>query len=395
MISAAALDRPLDTLDDPDGKAIDVSGDHRAPGAGHASLGGFVYWSADTLQYTGGQYYGSMYRPVDRGSKGGGNGIYDGAAGGGVIHVITGFTLYLDGVISVDGGPAGGAAGGGSGGSVLVEVWELEGHGTVRAVGGDSKHGGGAGSGGRIAAYMGTRNHFQGVFKATGGAGSSYLLSSGGPGSVYVQDTRNTRPYNQLMLDNSGWNWDQYYTLDEPGIVRYQFNEVHLLRGASLQMLADTTPRNLTILKLYGDRTGRVHLRANHAGFLEKAEASKTTTKSPANIWIDEGAKAFMATLVYILGNGKVAFKWNGEVIGVQHLRIVPGRVVEMGPFAQTSSIVNGQYLPGEPGRFNFSSFELGAGSSFTFPTPMGMHFTVGFLVSNRLIPCGFLRVVL
>ena len=375
------MDRPLDTLDNTHGRGIDASGGGRAAGAGYASRGGYVYLDSDTLQSAGGQYYGSMYKPLDRGSRGGSNDLDRSGAGGGVIHVITGFTLYLDGEISVNGGPGVRATGGGSGGSILVRVWELEGHGTMKAVGGESPQGCG-GSGGRIAAYMGTKNNYQGIFKATGGVGSGYLLSSGGPGSVYIQDTRNTRPYNQFILDNSGWNWDQYYTLDEPGKLDYKFNEVHLLRSASLQMLTDATQRNLIIVKLYGDRTGRLHLKTNHAGFLEKAEASKTTTKSPANIWIDEGAKAFMATLVYILGNGKVAFKWNGEVIGVQHLRIVPGRVVEMGPFAQTSSISNGEYRPGEPGRFNFSSFELGAGSSFTFPTPMGMHFTVGFLVS-------------
>ena len=201
-----------------------------------------------------------------------------------------------------------------------------------------------------------------------------------------MQDTRNTRPYKQLLLDNSGWHWDQYFTLDKYSATQYHFDEVHLNRAASLQMPSSATKRNLTIVKLHGDRTGRMHLRANHIAFLEKAEASITTTKSPANIWIDEGAKAYMATLVYILGKGEVAFRWNGEVIGVQHLRIVPGRVVEMSLLAQTSALLDGEYISGKPGQFNFSSFELGAGSSFTFPTPMGMHFTVGMLVGENYL---------
>ncbi len=386
-VTAAATDRPEDTLNQAAGQGESSDSELQASGAGHASHGGAVYEFDGTLEHPGGSYYGSLYHPKERGSKGGSSPSKTGGEGGGLMKLTIGFTLHLDGDITVDGAPVEGYAGGGSAGSVHAQMWALEGHGRVLARGGDGYSGG---SGGRVALYLGSRNHFEGEYLATGGGCSSgTYLCHGGPGSVFLQDTRNTRPHTQLRLDNAGRNWDQKYTLDEPYTVRYVFDEVHLYNNASLQMLSDHTERNLTVNKLLGDRSGRIHLHANHTCFLEKAESAKTTTKTPANIWIDEGSRAFMATLVYILGTGEVAFRWNGEIVGVQHLRIVPGRVVEMGYFAQTSSLLDGQYTQGQPGIFHFSSFELGAGSSFTFPTPMGMHFTVAYMVSQRDIFSG------
>ena len=45
--------------------------------------------------------------------------------------------------------------GGGSGGSILIEACNVSGLGTVRAVGGDSLSGSGAGGGGRVAVHAG------------------------------------------------------------------------------------------------------------------------------------------------------------------------------------------------------------------------------------------------
>ena len=66
----------------------------------------------------------------------------------------------------------------------------------------------------------------------------------------------------------------------------------------------------------------------------------------------------------------------------MQHLRIVPGRNIAIGGNALTSSFMDDVYEAGTPGKFKFSSFELGATSKLLFPVPMGMHFTVGYLVS-------------
>ena len=65
--------------------------------------------------------------------------------------------------------------------------YNLEGHGIIQSVGGDGANGG---AGGRIAIILNTEIYFFGTYKALGGSGVGYYLTSGGPGSVYVQDKR-------------------------------------------------------------------------------------------------------------------------------------------------------------------------------------------------------------
>ena len=66
----------------------------------------------------------------------------------------------------------------------------------------------------------------------------------------------------------------------------------------------------------------------------------------------------------------------------MQHLRISPNSSIVIGSKALTSSLLDGVYKKGTPGKFQFSSFELGATSTLVFPVPMEMDFTVGYLVS-------------
>lgn len=103
--------------------------------------------------------------------------------------------------------------------------------------------------------------------------------------------------------------------------------------------------------------------------------------KSPINLWVDEGARAFLSPLVYMLGMGEIAFMWNGEIVGVRHMRIVPGRKISINPQAQTSWVRNGTLIQGVPGWFQFASLEEGAGAEMILPPPMGLRLTVGFLV--------------
>ena len=77
--------------------------------------------------------------------------------------------------------------------------------------------------------------------------------------------------------------------------------------------------------------------------------------------------------------------QWEGEIIGMQHLRIVPDRKIAIGGNALTSSLMDDVYKAGTPGKFQFSSFELGATSTLVFPAPMGLDFTVGYLVSVQI----------
>ena len=298
LLTVAASDRPEDTIDSTHGKG--QSG-NTPSGGGHACNGGYGGTVA------GGGYYGSLYYPQERGSRGGSRGSNSpGGNGGGLIQLNIGVSLFIDGTLKANGGDGRSGGAGGSAGSIRVTAAAFEGHGSLHAVGGAGSAGGSAG---RISVNIRGWNHFHGRHVATGGKGAD-INSHGGPGSVYLRDIRYMREHTQLLLDGGGATWDLYYTLDEPSMENYTFDELHLTNKASLQMKSgDDVSRSLTAVKIYGDKTGRIHLHANHIGFLEKAATLQTTMKTPANIWIDEGAKAYMATLVYILARGEIALK--------------------------------------------------------------------------------------
>lgn len=185
--------------------------------------------------------------------------------------------------------------------------------------------------------------------------------------------------YEQLHLDNSNYNWDHNYILDEGDQTYYYFDEIHLDKSASLQMISgDNVSRTLVVTKLFGDKTGRIYMRSGQETYLEEFQ---THTKLPTNIWIDEGSRAYMSPMVYILGLGEIAFRWNGEIIYVRHLRIVPGRVIEIDSNAMTSYIEDDVYVQGTPGTFEFATFEMGADAVLQLPSPMALVLTAGILV--------------
>ena len=72
----------------------------------------------------GGIAYGSIYKPTETGSIGGG-GEYAGK-GGGKAYIKVPAIILIDGFILVDGGDGSGTGGGGgSGGAILIEAGEL------------------------------------------------------------------------------------------------------------------------------------------------------------------------------------------------------------------------------------------------------------------------------
>ncbi len=148
----------------------------------------------------GGNSYGSVSSPNDRGSGGGGYPSYAmGGAGGGAIRITVTGVLQVDGKISAAGmAPSSSDGGGGSGGSIFLTVGSLAGSGTISANGGTSPGAGGGGGGGRIAIVNYSLNAFSGTLSAWGGGGSG----RGGAGTIY------TRGYNQtaglLLVDNGG-----------------------------------------------------------------------------------------------------------------------------------------------------------------------------------------------
>ena len=342
-------------------------------GGGHASAGGEGYNGL-----IGGNPYGTLYKP-DKPGRPGGNGSLVGTAGkgGGVIRIDTD-TLENDGFISANGGHAsqGSLAGGGSGGSVFISIeTTLSGTGTVSANGGKGDGAGGGGAGGRIGIHLKTQYAYRGALQALGGISTS-SVASGGPGTVYIQDVRLKLPFNQLHIDNQGQRWEQYVTLNE-NKTSYRFDELHLVRKASLRILPDSNAErvsNLSIAKIFGDRSGLLHLYRNHKAIIEVVEAQLTTTKTPVNFRIDSGAEAVMATTVYIVGDGAVALNCNGTLNGIRNLYVTQRRVVKF----QKGSRTLRDNEP--PGTFMFSNARLFSGSSVTMEDEIEMKMIVGFL---------------
>ena len=342
-------------------------------GGGHGGMGGVGYSGL-----VGGSPYGSLYEPDQPGRPGGdGNAAETAGKGGGVIWINTD-TLDNDGFITANGGDpsTGSHGGGGSGGSVYISIEAtFSGTGTVSANGGRGDGAGGCGSGGRVSVYLKSKYAYRGIIQALGGISSS-SSSSGGPGTVYIQDVRHKLSYNQLHIDNQGQNWESYVTLNESKTL-YHFSELHMVRKASLRILPNSNMANtstLSIVKLYGDRSGLLHLYRNHKAVIEVVEAQLTTTKTPVNLRVDNGAEAVMATTVYIVGDGAVALQCNGTLSGIRNLYITQRRVVKLQKGSKTSRDNE------RPGTFMFSSVKLFSGSSVTLEDEIEMKIIVGFL---------------
>jgi len=129
--------------------------------------------------------------PATMGS-GGGAGVFGSpGAGGGVIRLIVGGELLVDGRIEADGWPStGGAAGSGAGGSLWIDAASLAGAGQITASGGDSPGNGGGGGGGRVAVFACAP--IVGVTLDVGGgttSGSPPGYTPGSLGTAFVQTT--------------------------------------------------------------------------------------------------------------------------------------------------------------------------------------------------------------
>ena len=85
------------------------------------------YNSDESLRVAGGDYFGSLYQPEYRGSRGGHGSSYEGGKGGGYVNLKISTHLLVDGTVSVDAshattdGSGNTDAAGGSGGTIYIE----------------------------------------------------------------------------------------------------------------------------------------------------------------------------------------------------------------------------------------------------------------------------------
>jgi hypothetical protein len=149
-------------------------------GGGHGGIGG-----DSLLGASGGASYGWAAQPTLPGS-GGGVDYYqlgESSSGGGVIRLLAGGQLRVDGSVNAD-GQFGWAddSGGGAGGSIWITSPHLTGTGSINATGGDGDFfAGGGGGGGRIAIYS-PSNSFSGWTSVAGGDGAY----DGGIGTIFI-----------------------------------------------------------------------------------------------------------------------------------------------------------------------------------------------------------------
>ena len=330
-------------------------------GAGHGGRGA----------RSGGQAYGSVYRPLALGS-GGGNGGGTGGTGGGQLLWEVGKRLELNGLVSAIGGTGnGGHAGGGSGGSILIKTTNMTGHGEIAVTGGDAINQGGGGSGGRVGIHCRFRYTFGGKFTDRGGFGTQSQY--GAPaGTVYKQE--NLRPleyrilkysketnetflavdHTYLHVDNEGHDVPEATVLMEEGTTDYEFDEVELT-GYSRLIVYHPNETDVTVIahRFIGDKTGQFHLRVNQTIYVEVVESETNRTEAPCSYRIDEGAEIVLPAEFHVHG---VRSELYGLMTGVHFLFLEDGGTLKIASSAQTALTENRTYIDiTQPGNSSFA----------------------------------------
>lgn len=330
-------------------------------GAGHGGRGA----------RSGGQAYGSVYRPLALGS-GGGNGGGTGGTGGGQLLWEVGKRLELNGLVSAIGGTGnGGHAGGGSGGSILIKTTNMTGHGEIAVNGGDAINQGGGGSGGRVGIHCRFRYTFGGKFTDRGGFGTQSQY--GAPaGTVYKQE--NLRPleyrilkysketnetflavdHTYLHVDNEGHDVPEATVLMEEGTTDYEFDEVELTGYSRLIVyLPNETDVTVIAHRFIGDKTGQFHLRVNQTIYVEVVESETNRTEAPCSYRIDEGAEIVLPAEFHVHG---VRSELYGLMTGVHFLFLEDGGTLKIASSAQTALTENRTYIDiTQPGNSSFA----------------------------------------
>ncbi len=179
---------------------------HTPPGAG-ASYGGRG-GAVDNVNSPSADPYGFETQPIDLGSGG------LGAPGGGAVKLEATGTLTNDGIITAS-SPNFISNTGGSGGSIYLDVANLTGSGSLKAVGSSKDliaDNYPAGGGGRIAVYYRDKTNWSGVIDKSGGLDPLY---PGEAGTLYMPTAR---PYNLTHEYPSNtsikWKWQESEATD-------------------------------------------------------------------------------------------------------------------------------------------------------------------------------------
>jgi hypothetical protein len=281
------------------GGAINVNGrgygGGYGPGVGHGSLGNPADGSGggyggmggtSSSNAVGGVSYGYFDAPADLGSGGGSPGVIyvPGSPGGGLIKLVVGGAIHIDGAISANGLDATNTrTGGGSGGSVWLTGASIGGSGTITVNGGAGEPvRGGGGGGGRICLQADAI-----AFSGSAGAYGGHGWQAGGAGTLFTKLTGQT---GLLLVDNGGRTGTNTTLTVANGA------DVTVRRGAGVMAPASWTVRNLAV------ESNSVLLTLPLA----------TLSISAVNVTVDPGGGLVADNMGYGPGNGPGAGNYSG-----------------------------------------------------------------------------------
>ena len=285
--------------------------------------------------------YGSVFTPVHLGSGGGGT---TGGAGGGHVNIKVGSMFYIDGLLNARGANAGsGVAGGGSGGTLLIESFNMGGHGTLDVSGGSGTGAAGCGgSGGRISVHITAENTFGGQYIASGGTGgknSNHAVCDGGPGTIYKYESNRGPQYRELkynprlnattvdpehsklIVDNLKLDTDNPAIVMEEDSIYYEFDEVQVEGYSYVHFYhpAYDALVNVVIHELTGNKMGLVRVQNRQRVIINFVASTHTYLDAPCGFHVDAGGEVVLPTTVIVLTETIIL---EGRMTGVEELVI-------------------------------------------------------------------------
>lgn len=178
-------------------------------------------------------------------------------------------------------------------------------------------------------------------------------------------------------------------TIDEINITSHSLSEVHLFRRAAINMALRQERTVLKMARLFGDRTGLLHSRANQTIYLEASNTEHSVSKPAVNLRVGKDAEMVFGASLYVIGDGAKgtgqipgdsSFTLDGRMIDVTHLFVTKRLKVRFHSHAHSADIHNGTLIVAAPGTFVLATFEIQDGSEVYFPDFRGMQCEVGLL---------------
>lgn len=178
-------------------------------------------------------------------------------------------------------------------------------------------------------------------------------------------------------------------TIDEINMTSHDFSEVHLFRRAALNMAVRRERTVLKMARLFGDRTGLLHSRANQTIYLEASNTEHSVSKPAVNLRVDKDAEMVFGASLYVIGDGAKgtgqipgdsSFTLDGRMIDVTHLFVTKRLKSRFHSHAHSADIHNGTITVAAPGTFVLATFEIQDGSEVYFPDFRGMRCEAGLV---------------